>query len=462
MRTPDGIDHDLNAASSGARIAALRALKALEESGALAAPTASGFVNNHIHTIYSFSPYSPSKAVWMSRAAGLSVSGIVDHDSVSGVREYREAGRALGFPTTAGFELRSDHTATALGGRRTNNPDQEGVAYMTFHGLRDAEVDAVHAFLAPVVAARGARNRAMCARLADISGLPLDYDADVLPLSRHAEGGSVTERHLLCALSLAVIRAHGGAVPTISGEINTSSNGVTVEKQSDDGLFEYLKERLSFSDADIVRLRKSWETSAYNTCNTYNKKDETPLCEEASIGRIKSGDDDIPFNLTDTSCPYGADLFLYDLIGVMKASLVGRFYIPAGPVECPPLADLIAFARAHDIIITYPYLGDVTSSVTGDKKAQKFEDDYLAELFAVLDDLGVRAISYMPARNTREQVMRVRELADRYGMLQISGEDVNSPRQPFISEASKDPYFANLRETTWKLIAHERGEIDLV
>jgi hypothetical protein len=122
----------------------------------------------------------------------------------------------------------------------------------------------------------------------------------------------------------------------------------------------------------------------------------------------------------------------------------------------------VKFARAHDIIITYPYLGDITSSVTGDKKAQKFEDDYLDELFGILRNEGVGAVSYMPARNTREQAARVRELADRYGMLQISGEDINSPRQPFISEASKDPYFANLRETTWRLVEHEKGAIDLV
>jgi hypothetical protein len=357
----------LDAADAEARLAALRGLAEMESSGALRVPAGSGFVNNHIHTIYSFSPYSPTAAVWRSRAAGLAVSGIVDHDSVAGVREYREAGRILGFPTTAGFELRSDHTATALGARRTNNPDQAGVSYMTFHGLRDAEIDAVEAFLRPVRAAREARNRLMCARLAETSGVPLDYDLDVLPLSQHASGGTVTERHLLCALA---------------------------------------RKKLGGGSEDIFAL--------------------------------------------------------YDLIGEMKATLVEHFYLPADSVECPPVRDLVAFARAHDIVLTYSYLGDVTDSVTGDKKAQEFEDGYLDELFEILDGIGIRAISYMPARNTKEQILRVRALADRYGMLQISGEDINSPRQPFISEASKDPLFENLRATTWKLVAHERGEINLV
>ncbi|MDR0518995.1 MAG: PHP domain-containing protein [Clostridiales Family XIII bacterium] len=427
---PEALERGLNADASGDRLAALGRLLELERSGAISAPAASGFVNNHIHTVYSFSPYSPSKAVWRSRAAGLSVSGIVDHDSVAGVREYREAGLLLGFPTTAGFELRSDHTATPLGGRRTNNPDQEGVSYMTFHGLRDSALEAVGEFLKPVAEARGERNRAMCAKLAEISGLPLDYESDVLPLSRRHEGGSVTERHLLCALSLAAIHEYGGHV------------------------FEFLKRRLSFGDGSIEKLTASWGESVYNLEN--NKAgvagDGRMAADGAQMGDAGFGG----------ACPYGGDFFLYDLIGAMKASLVGSFYIPAGAAECPPLKTLVKFASAHDIIITYPYLGDVTNSVTGDKKAQSFEDGFLDELFGVLDGMGIRAVSYMPARNTREQAVRVRELADRYGMLQISGEDINSPRQPFISEASKDPYFANLRETTWKLVEHERGEINLL
>ena len=33
-------------------------------------------VNNHIHTIYSFSPYSPTAAVWFARQAGLCTCGL--------------------------------------------------------------------------------------------------------------------------------------------------------------------------------------------------------------------------------------------------------------------------------------------------------------------------------------------------------------------------------------------------
>lgn len=95
-------------------------------------------------------------------------------------------------------------------------------------------------------------------------------------------------------------------------------------------------------------------------------------------------------------------------------------------------------------------------SVTGDKKAQKFEDDYLDELFLCLEEEGVRAVTYMPTRNTPEQLTRLRSLCDAHNMFQISGEDINSPRQSFVIKAMENPLFANLIDATWKLIDHER------
>ena len=83
-------------------------------------------------------------------------------------------------------------------------------------------------------------------------------------------------------------------------------------------------------------------------------------------------------------------------------------------------------------------------SVTGDKRAPKFEDDYLDELIDYVAKLGFRAVTYMPSRNTKAQLTRLRALCDKYGLFQISGEDINSPRQSFVCEAQRDPDFANL------------------
>ena len=143
------------------------------------------------------------------------------------------------------------------------------------------------------------------------------------------------------------------------------------------------------------------------------------------------------------------------MLGVLKSDLVGKIYIDATD-ECPKVRDIIAFSKEIGAISAYAYLGDVGQSVTGDKKAQKFEDDYLDQLFEVISDLGFDAVTYMPSRNTPEQLARVMELCDRYNLFQISGEDINSPRQSFICEKMQQPQFKHLIDSTYALIGHEK------
>ena len=70
----------------------------------------------------------------------------------------------------------------------------------------------------------------------------------------------------------------------------------------------------------------------------------------------------------------------YDLLNVLKAQLVEQFYVPA-TAEAPPIKDVAEFSEKHGIVLAYAYLGDVGDSVTGDKKTQKFEDDFLDDVF---------------------------------------------------------------------------------
>ena len=69
-----------------------------------------------------------------------------------------------------------------------------------------------------------------------------------------------------------------------------------------------------------------------------------------------------------------------------------------------------------------------------------------------------RIKNYMPTRNTQTQIERLRKLCERYGMMQITGEDINSPRQSFIIQKMKEEQFSNLIENTWRLIDHENGK----
>ncbi len=374
--------NQLNAPTRAERLANLKTV--LQET--VFPPMVPQYINNHIHTTYSFSPYSPTAAVYAARMEGLCTAGIIDHDSISGAREFLEAAKLVDMPVTIGMEARISMDGTRMEGRRTNNPDQEGVSYMTIQGVPHDKIEVLTEFFKPYQAARHARNRKMLQKINALLNLDLDYDKDVLPLSMAAENGGVTERHLMYALAIKLVQEVG-------------KGDAMVQKLADMGL-------------------------------TLSEKQKAQMI--------------------DTEYPF----YEYDLLGILKGAFVPQIFIDATD-ECPKLADMVKLCNDIDAYLCYAYLGDVGDSVTGDKKAQKFEDDYLDEVFECLKEEGVKAVTYMPTRNTPQQLERLRGLCDQYGMFQISGEDINSPRQSFIIKAMENPMFQNLIDATWKLIEHE-------
>ena len=229
---------------------------------------------------------------------------------------------------------------------------------MTFHSIRERYFTQTADFLKPYRERRNARNVLMLKRISEKTGIPLDFEEDVLPLSEYTNGGSVTERHLLFALAKKVL-------------------------------------------------------------------------------------------------PHGTEEEQYKLLGSYKAGLIREVYIEPTD-ELMPLSEAITFAKDVDAILCYPYLGDVTVSPTGDKKAAKFEDDYLDELIAYLPEAGIPAVTFMPSRNTVAQLDRLMGLCEQYGLKQISGEDINSPSQSFICKQLADPRFAHLVDAAWKLVEREK------
>ena len=220
-------------------------------------------------------------------------------------------------------------------------------------------------------------------------GLVLDFESDVLARSMDAEGGCVTERHLLYAL--------GEKMQSVFGRAGT---------------------------AEILE-----------------KKIGVPLT--AKQKQLLTGEQN----------PY----YHYDLLGVLKSGLVEKIYVPA-TAELMHIDQLIALAHQTGALLCYSYLGDVGESVTGDKKAQTFEDAYLDLLFDVIADLGIQAVTYMPSRNSAAQLERLQRLCREKGMTEISGEDINSPRQSFICPQLAQPRFAHLIDATWNLIKREKEE----
>jgi hypothetical protein len=193
-------------------------------------------VNNHVHTVYSFSPYTPTEAVQTAKSSGLATVGIMDHDSVGGLREFIAAGRRIGIATTVGFECRANFANTPFTGRRINNPDQNSVGYLAMHGIPHDKIDAAEAFLAPYRTARNVRNRQMTRRLDDLirsAGLAIDFDKDIVPISRHDEGGSITERHILYALADKIVKKIGtghSVVTFLKDALNIVVTGNNLEK----------------------------------------------------------------------------------------------------------------------------------------------------------------------------------------------------------------------------------------
>ncbi len=374
------------------RLAALKALAARGQGRPWPPPERSE-VNCHVHTFYSFSPYSPCAAAWRAAGAGLAAVGIMDHDSMAGAAEMREAGAILPIATTAGVELRVSAAGTALEGRRINNPDSLGLFYMIIHGVPARSVGAVQRFLAPLQASRERRGRRMLDRLNGLLpgyGLPLlDWDRDVRAASRATDGGSITERHILYAVARSIVSAVGRGAPLLS----------------------FLKGSMGI---DLPPRISGWLSDPAN------------------------------------------DALLFDLLGILKSSFMEKIFLQPDESECVPVSGVVRLAEEVGGIATYAYLGDVTDSPTGDKKAERFEDAYLDELMVEVKRLGFRAIAYMPPRNTLAQLRRVQALCKEHGFMEISGVDINSPRQSFNCPELLQPEFRHLMDATWALIAHER------
>ena len=387
----------LNHPTLSVRLNALKELVEKEKAGELAPVECQGDVNNHIHTWYSFSPYSPTKAAWLAHRAGLATAGIMDHDSIAGAAEFLAAGEILGLDVTSGLELRVSFADTPFGDRRINNPDQSGIAYIALHAVPECGRAVIAEYLKGVSLARARRNRKMVDKINALIApleIKMEYACDVLLYtSKKGAGGSVTERHLLYSLAGKLIDKFG------KGE----------------KLIDALENQLGLKISDKNR---AW--------------------------------------LSDTENPG----YAYDVLGVLKGELVAKIYVDADTDECPDVREVIALAKKAGAVCAYAYLGDVGSSVTGDKRPQSFEDSYLDDLIPYLKGLGFNAVTYMPSRNTPEQLTRLKALCEANELFQISGEDINSPRQSFVCLAARAPEFANLKTAAYALIGSEKAAKD--
>lgn len=383
-------DEALRLLNAPERLENLKKLVQNAKDGKLPLPVTTEDVNNHIHTTFSFSPYSPTAAAWFAWQAGLCTAGIMDHDSIAGAEEFIEACRICGIVGTIGIECRVSLEGTPFADKLINNPDQPGCMYTMIHGVPHSRARELNEVFAPLREKRNIRNKKMVDAINGLLGqygVSVDFDKDVLPLSEYKNGGTITERHISAALANKLIEVIG-------------------------------KDKLCAFITDTLHM---------------------PISPKISV------------LLNDDNNPHR----MYDLLGWIKAELIAKFYVPATD-ELMNVKEFLTLAERINGIVCCSYLGDVGESVTGDKKAQKFEDEFLDELLAYNKELGYRGLTYAPSRNTKAQFDRLRKLCAQNEFFEISGEDINTPRQSFVCAQQRDPSFRNLYLATWALIAHER------
>lgn len=392
MNILESVRNDINSPDKKTRLDAASRLGEACKDGSLKREQ-SEEVNNHVHTTYSYSPYEPSAAALAAWEAGLGIVGSIDHDSIGAANEMLDAGTRIGIATTIGFEVRCGFQDTPFANKKINNPDSEGIVYMCVHGVPRKAIDEVDEFLSPIRCVRNERNRAQVEalnRLISNSGLqPIDFDNDIVPLSRWDLGGSITERHILHAFAQKILDHVPEGEPVVS----------------------FLENNLKI----------------------------------AVTGKIRTF-------LLDPQNPH----YIYDLLGILKGNYLPRFFIQPSREETVDVRKVVAFARSIGAIPAYAYLGDIEESVTGDKKAESFEDAFLDELVSYLAGIGFPAITYMPPRNTKAQMNRLQNLCKRYGLMEISGVDINSSRQSFNCPEMLEEGCSHLVDSAWALVAHEK------
>lgn len=388
----EGLVKQLSHGSLKERKSALITIAELIESNCLSR-VANEEVNNHVHTTYSFSPYSPYGAAFAAWSDGLQAVGLMDHDSVSGAEEMLESCRVLNIASTVGFEIRVNFSGTSVEGLRTNNPDSVNISYITVQGIPAGKFGVVEDFLKPVNIKRNIRNRKEVDSLNKLiagHGIEkIDFEKDVLDRSMSAFGGSVTERHILAALS------------------------------------EKLIDKLGKGERIVNFIENDFHISL---------------------------SDGVKGFLSDKNNPH----YLYDLLGTMKGDFLLQFFIQPDDEECLPVSEVVDFANSIGGIPAYSYLGDVAMSPTGDKKAQAFEDSFLDKLMEEVKRIGFKAVTYMPPRNTRAQLDRIQSLCRKHNFMEISGVDINSSRQIFNCPPILEEKNRHLIDSTWALIAHEK------
>ncbi|MBQ7408532.1 MAG: hypothetical protein IJW13_04585 [Clostridia bacterium] len=191
----------LNASNGVVRTWALKELKRREIMDSSLRPLASANeINLNVHTDFSFSPYSPSMAVYMAYKSGIKLACACNYGTLAGTKEFIKGCEYMGISALTGFEVTLQ--SKALG---------EHIAAFYCVG----EADKNNAFGPLLEQFRKIcieRVKLVCDKINSMlekHGLYVDFNKEILPLTKCNKGGNVTLKHLYMAVGKKIIQKFG-------------------------------------------------------------------------------------------------------------------------------------------------------------------------------------------------------------------------------------------------------------
>lgn len=211
------LEPQLNSPDYNERIAALRILKSLERQDKSLIPRRlPNRAKFNQKSVFSGASYYPANLVYHSYREGCSVCGVIDTLTTSSGAELSEACAIVGITPLYGVELpvRSEERRSL----RINSPLQRDLLNIYLLGVPECCLEELNERLAEKRELRIERMRKMTEILNNRIGyldIRLDFDQEILPLSKAEEGGALSEQHILRALCDRLIAAYGMGAPLL-------------------------------------------------------------------------------------------------------------------------------------------------------------------------------------------------------------------------------------------------------
>ncbi|MCX5680533.1 MAG: hypothetical protein NTZ95_07850, partial [Candidatus Omnitrophica bacterium] len=386
------------------RMVAIKALKSMVESGILPKPFEVGDVFQHCHSTYSHSPgNTPSYIAWRGYVLGLMVTGIVDHDTVGGFKEFRQAAGILGLRNpTSGYEQRVMPKGTPFETMTTNSPGNKGETYVAFHGIARDKHEMQEK---KVVPAKVKRFTKIASLINEIAGLGLDYKRHIKPLT---EAGNPTEKHVAEAIAQLIYEKFKDDIGRgeWSGVVGCANRIIA----------ECCKRAGETRDLTIVKQSDVDKTKDL-TKFTFLIRDRVVTVAKQIPGYAPTEDEVIRDSEVYEDAHRHNELVYYCYLGDLK--------------KCEAENRTILTRAEKDKFLEEKGRGGIKDA-TIQRWLDKEDASMLHLWFSYQRDMGVDGIAFMPNRNRPQEVEDVIKIAEEVGFKHIAnGMDVNTPDMPF-------------------------------